>query len=101
MLSKTTNEHTDSAIRLRPGREPDHAQRLGLVDASARVSAAMRGNLAGIASVVRAGDLAWGPDSVLVIGPAAAPAAAGRPYLDLIATRAAAGHVPAAADWGT
>ena len=31
-----------------PGPEPDHAQRLGLVDASARVSAVMRGYLAGI-----------------------------------------------------
>jgi hypothetical protein len=51
-------------------------------------------------AVVRAGDLAWGADPVLVIGPPAAPAAAGRPYPDLIATRAAAGHVPAAADWG-
>jgi hypothetical protein len=34
------------------GREPDHAQRLGVAGACARVSAAMRGNLAGIACLI-------------------------------------------------
>jgi hypothetical protein len=76
-----------------PGRQPDHAQRLAWSMPVREYRPRCAAIWPVLPAVDRAGDLAWGADPVLVIDPAAAPAAAGRPYPDLVATRARRGSL--------